>query len=203
MDLALLDFDGTITTRELFAEFMRYAVSKPRRLMGNILFMPLIIGYKMGLVSGKQIRACVVRFGFSGVPVDALSAAARMFCTDEVPAAVRPIALVRIRWHQERGDKVVVVSGALDIYLKHWCNDHGLGLICSRLEERSNILTGRYREAQCVGEEKRRRIRESYDLESFEHVYAYGDTRDDEEMLELAHTRFFRWKLVDGYTSHG
>ena len=201
MNLALFDFDGTITTRELFADFMRYAVSKPRRLAGNVLFIPLILGYKMGFVSGNRIRASVVRFGFRGVPVEALSARARIFCSDVVPVAIRPMALARIRWHQERGDTVVVVSGALDIYLEHWCRDHGLELICSRLEERGGVLTGRYREAQCIGEEKRRRIRERYDMESFEHVYAYGDTRDDTEMLELAHTRFFRWKLVDGTVS--
>ncbi|MGN2246813.1 HAD family hydrolase [Frateuria sp. GZRR35] len=203
MNLALFDFDGTITTRELFGEFMRYAVSRRRRLAGSILFLPLILGYKAGLVSGNRIRARVVRFGFRGVDVQALSAKARGFCTDVVPAAVRPMALSRIRWHQERGDKVVVVSGALDIYLEHWCRDHDLELICSRLEERNGVLTGGYREAQCIGEEKRRRIRECYDLDSFEHVYAYGDTRDDTEMLELAHTRFFRWELLEGSTSHG
>ncbi|HEY4143536.1 HAD family hydrolase [Pinirhizobacter sp.] len=203
MNIALFDFDGTITTRALFADFMRYAVSQPRRLAGNILFIPLILGYKMGLVSGNRIRARVVRFGFRGVPVKVVSAKARTFCTEVVPGSIRPMALARIRWHQERGDEVVVVSGALDIYLEYWCRDQGLELICSRLEERDGVLTGRYREAQCVGEEKRRRINERYDMELFEHVYAYGDTRDDEEMLELAHTRFFRWKLVDGTASYG
>ena len=202
MNLALFDFDGTITTRELFGDFMRYAVSKPRRIAGNFVFLPLILGYKMGLVSGNRIRARVVRFGFRGVPVETLSAKARAFCADVVPAALRPIALARIRWHQERGDRVVVVSGALDIYLEHWCGEHGLELICSRLEARSGVMTGRYREAQCIGEEKRRRIRECYDVDSFEHVYAYGDTRDDAEMLALAHTRFFRWKPVDGGVSY-
>lgn len=157
----------------------------------------------VGIVSGNRIRASVVQFGFCGVRAEALSATARAFCTEVVSAAVRPMALARIRWRQERGDMVVVVSGALDVYLKHWCKDHGLELICSRLEEHDGILTGGYQEAQCIGEEKRRRIRERYDLESFEHVYAYGDTRDDAEMLELAHTRFFRWKLVSGGESHG
>lgn len=202
MNIALFDFDGTITTRELFGDFMHYAVSRPRRLAGSILFMPLILGYKTGVVSGNRIRASVVRFGFRGVPVEVLNATARDFCTEVVSAAVRPMALSRIRWHQERGDKVVVVSGALDVYLKHWCRDYGLELVCSRLEERNGVLTGGYREPQCIGEEKRRRIRERYDLESFEHVYAYGDTQDDAEMLELAHTRFFRWKLVKGSASH-
>lgn len=198
MDLALFDFDGTITTRDLFGEFMRHAVSRPRRLVGGIVFLPMLFGYKLGLVSGNRIRAGVVRFGLRGVAVEALSASARTFCRDVVRPAVRPEAMARIRWHQQRGDKVAVVSGALDVYLAPWCREHGLELICSRLEAHTGILTGNYRQAQCIGEEKRRRVRERYDLESFDHIYAYGNSRDDAQMLELAHTRFYRWKQIAG-----
>ena len=35
-DLALFDFDGTLTTRETFPAFMRYAVVRPRLLAGGI-----------------------------------------------------------------------------------------------------------------------------------------------------------------------
>jgi hypothetical protein len=46
------------------------------------------------------------------------------------------------------------------------------------------------------GEEKARRIRERYDVGSYEVVYAYGDTKEDEAMLALAHKRVFRWQEV-------
>ncbi|UPG85810.1 HAD-IB family hydrolase [Luteibacter aegosomatis] len=197
MNLALFDFDGTITTRELFGDFMRYAVSRRRRMAGTIVFLPLIVGYKLGWVSGNRIRARVVRFGFRGVRSSDLSKTAQAFCDAVVPAALRPVAIARIRWHQERGDTVVVVSGGLDIYLRHWCSKQGIELVCSRLEERDGLLTGRYREAQCIGEEKRRRVREQYDLSQFDHIFAYGDTPDDAEMLEMANTRFYRWKPME------
>ncbi|MBB3228873.1 HAD superfamily hydrolase (TIGR01490 family) [Luteibacter sp. Sphag1AF] len=194
MNLALFDFDGTITTREMFGDFVRHAVSRPRRLAGNFIFAPLIIGYKAGWVTGNTIRASVVRFGFRGVPHATVSELAAQFCEIAVPGVLREVAMRRILWHKERGDKVVVVSGGLDIYLSHWCEKHGLELVCSRLESRDGVLTGRYREAQCIGEEKRRRVSEAYDLNTYEHIYAYGDTKDDMEMLEMAQTRFFRWK---------
>jgi phosphoserine phosphatase len=40
--------------------------------------------------------------------------------------------------------------------------------------------------------EKVRRIRERFDLAAFDHVYAYGDTVEDEPMLALAQERYFR-----------
>jgi phosphatidylglycerophosphatase C len=194
MNLALFDFDGTITQREMFADFMRAAVSTRRRLAGVPLFGPMLVGYKLGLVSGNAIRASVVHFGFRGMRADDVDAAGRRFAAHVLPTVLRPDALERIRWHQQQGDRVMVVSGALDVYLAHWCRRHGLGLICSVLEARGGVLTGRYRGAQCVGPEKSRRIRETLDLNEFPVVYAYGDTHEDLDMLQLAHRRYYRWQ---------
>jgi phosphatidylglycerophosphatase C len=128
------------------------------------------------------------------VPVAAVDEAGRRFALDVLPSALRPDALERIRWHRQQGDRVMVVSGALDVYLAHWCRQHGLDLLCSRLETRGGVLTGRYRGAQCVGAEKSRRIREVLDLNEFPVIYAYGDTHEDLDMLRLAHRRYYRWQ---------
>jgi phosphatidylglycerophosphatase C len=192
MNLALFDFDGTITQREMFADFIRAAVSMRRRLAGTLLFGPMLAGYKLGLVSGNVIRASVVQFGFRGVPVEVVDEAGRRFALDVLPTALRPDALERIHWHRQQGDRVMVVSGALDVYLAHWCRQHGLDLLCSRLETRGGVLTGRYRGAQCVGAEKSRRIREVLNLNEFPVIYAYGDTHEDLDMLRLAHRRYYR-----------
>jgi len=193
MNLALFDFDGTITTREMFAPFVRFAVPPVRRLAGSVVFGPMLAGYKLGMVSGNTIRSSVVRFGFRGATVDTVRAAGKRFADEVLPGVVRPDALDRMRWHQSLGDTVVVVSGGLDLYLAPWCRQHGVELMCSSLEIREGRLTGGYVGAQCVGEEKARRIREHYDLRSFDQLYAYGDTHEDMPMLQLAHRKYFRW----------
>jgi phosphoserine phosphatase len=180
MNLALFDFDGTITTREMFPDFMHFAVAPGRLAVGKVVLSPLIVGYRLGLVAGNTVRAGIVNFGFRGVSETAL----------------RPVALERIQWHKAQGDVVVVVSGALDLYLSHWCGRHGLDLVCSELESRDGVLTGRFRGAQCVGMEKPRRVLEKYDMRDFATVYAYGDTREDREMLNVADRKYFRWQEV-------
>ena len=87
---------------------------------------------------------------------------------------------------------VVVVSGGFDVYLSHWCDAHGLALICSKLEVAGGALTGRYDGAQCVRDEKPRRVRERYALGDFDAVYAYGDTPEDFALLEIADHRWYR-----------
>ena len=47
-------------------------------------------------------------------------------------------------------------------------------------------LTGRYAGAQCVAEEKARRVRERYDLSGYRAIHAYGDTHEDHALLALA-----------------
>lgn len=192
MNLALFDFDGTITTREMLPAFVYSAVPPARLRIGKMLLAPWVAGYKLGWVSGISIREKIARAGFRGMrEVDFLAAGER-FAREALPPVLRPEAMARIAWHKDRGDTVVVVSGGFDVYLSHWCIAHGLELICSKLEVADGVLTGRYDGAQCVREEKPRRVRERYALGDFDAVYAYGDTPEDYALLEIANHRWYR-----------
>jgi hypothetical protein len=86
--------------------------------------------------------------------------------------------------------------GYLDVYLQPWCDSIGVELVCTELEDRDGRLTGRYRHGDCSGPAKVRRILSRYDLSRYPVIYAYGDTSDDREMLELAHRKFYRWREI-------
>jgi len=194
MNLALFDFDGTITTREMFRDFLHFSVPSRRLAMGKIFFAPWLIGYKLGVVSGNTIRAGAVNFGFRGMSEVAVRQTGQKFADEILPGVIRPIALERIRWHKARGDRIAVVSGALDVYLSHWCDQYQVDLICSELETDDGVFTGRYHGEQCIGQEKSRRIRAKYNVNDFPVLYAYGDTKEDMDMLGMAHKRYFRWQ---------
>lgn len=197
MNLALFDFDGTLTERELFGEFLALSVPPVRLALGRLLLAPLVLGYRAGLLSGSLVRACAVRIGFSGADQARIEAVGRRFSEQVVPDALRPMAMARMRWHLDQGDTVVVVSGAFNVYLTHWCRAQGVDLLCSSLEAHDGILTGRYLGAQCVGMEKARRVGERYRLKDYAAVYAYGDTPEDRDMLALANRRWYRWVELD------
>lgn len=196
MNLALFDFDGTITDRETFPLFVRYAAPALRVAVGSVALMPLVAGYRLGIVSGSRLRSVVARVAFTQVAAAQVNAAGERFARDLLPTMLRPEAMQRIDWHRARGDAIVVVSGAFDCYLAPWCRQQGLDLETSTLEQRDGWLTGRYRGAQCVGAEKARRVRERFDLRQYDEIYAYGDTPEDGELLALAGMRYYRGERI-------
>lgn len=196
MDLALFDFDGTITFDETFPGFVRASVDRRTLAWGQVLLAPYAIGYKLGLLSGATVRRRIVAFGYRGRNEQEVREAGARYLREVVAKRLRPEALQRIGWHRERGDRVVVVTANLDLFVAAWCQEQGLELISSRLESAQGRLTGRYLGADCCGEEKPRRVRERIDLAAYGTVYAYGDTVEDLALLELAQRKYYRWQEV-------
>lgn len=198
MNLALFDFDGTITTGDTWTPFLRFAVPLARLTLGRVALAPVFIGYHTGRLSMSRAREIAIRVLFTGQPVDALRRRGVEYSSTVLPTKVRPDVLSQIEWHRREGDRVVIVSASLHVYLQPWCDAHGVELICTTLEERDRRFTGRCVDGDCAGPEKARRIRERYNLQSYPVIYAYGDSDDDAEMLALAHRGYLRGREVTG-----
>ena len=205
-NLALFDFDGTITWSDTWTPFMRFAISPGRLVAGQALLAPVVVGHRLGLVSSSRGRQIAARVGFQGQDVAAVHRLGVEYATTRIPGTLRRSMLERLEWHRSRGDEIVVVSASLDVYLGPWCETRGMACICTTLEERNGRLTGRYARGDCSGAEKARRIRERYELDRYSMIYAYGDSGEDRQMLDLAHKKYYRgieisdWSKV---TSHG
>jgi HAD superfamily hydrolase (TIGR01490 family) len=199
MNLALFDFDGTITSTDSWTAFMHFAVPRWRLTAGQALLLPVATGYRLGAVSASRGREIAARVAFQGERIATIRQRGIEYATTTIPLDVRPKAHERIEWHRGQGDRVVVVSAALDVYLTPWCDTQGLDVICTVLEERAGRVTGRYVHGDCSGPEKARRIREQYDLRQYSTIYAYGDSGEDRDMLECAHQKFYRWKPISSW----
>jgi len=127
MDLALFDFDGTVTERDpskgkdSFSGFVRFAVRPSRKAVGAVLLGPVLLGYRLRWISASRARRAVVMVAFRGESAGRVRQLGLQFATEALPPSMRQRALERIRWHQDRGDEVVVVSAALDVYLRPLC----------------------------------------------------------------------------------
>lgn len=190
--LALFDFDGTITRADTFTPFILRAVEPRRLALGKVALSPLVAAYKLRLLPATRMRRAIVAFGFRGRASAEVRAHGLEYSRSHLSSVVRPRALERIQWHQTHGDEVVVVSASLDVYLSDWCQQRGVSLICTELEERNGTLTGLYRSGDCTGAEKARRVQQRYDLRRFSSIFAYGDTPEDSAMLALADRRYYR-----------
>jgi len=192
MALALFDFDGTLTTRDTFRPFLRFAIPAPRMFAGGLALSPMLVGHQLGWVSSAQARPWLCWAGFAGVPARRLRTLGERFAAEVLPGVIDADMRGRLVEHKRRGDTVFVVSAGLEPYLRPWCDAQGVGLVCTELEERGGVLTGRYRRGDCSGANKATFVRAAVALDQFNEIAAYGDSNEDLDMLALAHRRFFR-----------
>lgn len=195
MNLALFDFDGTVTTRDSFKPFLYYVTGPVRTVLGTAVLGPWLAAHRAGLISGSELRQAGAYVCFRGRRAEDIDALGERY-SQTLDAHVRPEMLSKLRWHQAQGDDVAIVSASIAPYLGPWCARAGVARLSTELEERSGTLTGRYAGGDCTGAEKARRVRARYDLEKYATIYAYGDTPEDAELLALAHQRFFRGQEV-------
>jgi len=196
-NLALFDFDGTITYSDSFKPFLYYSSSRMRIVRGTVRLAPKIVGYKLGLVHASQMRQSGAAAAFRGRSEAEIRRLGAEYAKTVLPGVIRPQAVERIRWHQRRGDVCVVVSASLDVYVSAWARALELDVIATELEVAGGVLTGRYVGGDCTGTEKARRVQARYDLSRYPSVYAYGDTSEDEALLGLADKRYFRWQKLN------
>src|SRR5688572_27772286 len=101
MNLALFDFDGTITSTDSWTPFMRFAVPRRRLLAGPALLLPVVVGYRLGALSASRGREMAARVAFQGESAAVIRRKGAAYASETLPADVRPEALDRIHWHRK------------------------------------------------------------------------------------------------------
>jgi HAD superfamily hydrolase (TIGR01490 family) len=190
--LALFDFDGTLTKRDSFVEFLKHSVAPRRLVVGLVALSPRLVAYGLGALTNHRLKEAILTHYFRGQSFSQLERTCEEFAARALPALLRPAAMERFDWHRAQRHRVVIVSASLELWLSPWASARGVEVIGSRLEVKDGRVTGRLEGESCHGEHKARRIRERLDLGSFERVYAYGDSRHDRAMLALADEPFYR-----------
>ena len=192
MTLALFDFDGTITTDDSLLKFIRFVVGDRRFLLGLVVLSPMLVLYKLKLIPNYKAKQYLLSWFFKGMrKVDFLKVA-NEYSLVHIDKILRLKAIEKINWHKNQGHKVVVVSASIECWLRPWCEKNNLELIATKLEIKDDIVTGKLLSKNCYGVEKVNRIKELYDLEIFDYIYAYGDSSGDKRMLEISHEKFYK-----------
>lgn len=192
MDLALFDFDGTITRKDSLPDFVQFAVGSPRYYLGLFVLSPWLVAFKLGLLSNERTKQRLLAHFFAGWERERFQEVADAYSRERIDSITRASAMAAIASHRERGDRVVVVSASMESWLRAWCAQHDLELIATRLEFRDGKLTGGFATRNCHGAEKLNRVRERFDLDVFEAIHAYGDSRGDRAMLDIADHAHYR-----------
>jgi phosphatidylglycerophosphatase C len=190
--IAFFDFDGTITTKDTLLEFIRFSKGNFRFLLGFLLNSPYLIAYKLKIISNQAAKEKILQFFFGNTPVKEFEKQCNLFSQQILPKLIRPKAFAEIKKLQDKAYAVVVVSASPEQWILGWVNEMNIHLIASCLQVIDGKITGKITGKNCHGEEKVRRILEKHVLSEYDIIYAYGDTKGDLPMLQLATAKFYK-----------
>jgi len=191
-EIAFFDFDGTITVKDTFLEFIKFSKGNLRFYLGFLLNSPYLVGYKIRLIPNQKAKEKVLQFFFKNTPVSVFNEQCEHFAEEVLPKLIRPKALEEIKKLKGENAIIVVVSASPENWIQNWARKMGLELLASKLEVHEGRITGNLLGKNCHGKEKVRRIMEKYSVSEFTTIYAYGDTKGDLDMMKLAHNSFYR-----------
>ncbi|WKN42947.1 HAD-IB family hydrolase [Tunicatimonas pelagia] len=191
-NIAFFDFDGTITNRDSFIDFIIFYHGKWVAYLGLLRLLPFLLAYKVKLIPNWRAKEKVLTYFFEGEPTATFQQGCDQYATERIPPITRVGALQALQKHHDLGNDIYLVSASPENWLSAWCQQKGIKLIASRLEVIDDKLTGKLRGNNCYGAEKVARIHQEIDLSDYEGVYAYGDSSGDREMLRLADYAYYR-----------
>ncbi|MCF6221292.1 MAG: HAD-IB family hydrolase [Robiginitomaculum sp.] len=193
VQLIAFDFDGTITTADTFALFLRYWAGTPRWIFNLLKLLPIFIAYTLKIIDRDKVKEHVVRTFFKGADEEALNRRAKQFAREVIPGLIRPKALEVLKEKNKPPYTLYIVSASINHYLDVWAIDNGISnVIATNLHAVNGRLTGELSGPNCWGQGKMAKITAEMAQTPFKIVEAYGDTRGDREMLHAAQESFFK-----------
>ena len=170
----IYDFDGTLTRRDSFLDFIRYTCGSRSLYCGLLLFSPLLILMKLRLYANGRAKERLFTHFFQGMSI-------RVF--DDLCA----------KYGLSRADLLLDVSASVDRWVLPFFRDvPNVTVIGTQIEVENGLVTGRFSTPNCYGAEKVRRIQALLPYREQYKLIAHGDSRGDKEMLNYADQGYFR-----------
>lgn len=191
MTLALFDFDGTLTRKDSFPAFLTYMLGATGFAKALIKASPTIVAWKYGRATNQQAKEALLSAALKGKSQSTIEQAGQAFAERCLPKLLRPQAEALLQKHQALEHETLLVSASPDAWMNPIAKKLHIKLISSRLAYKEGIFLGKLQGKNCYGQEKVERIKQALSLDQYSRIYAYGDSRGDKEMLELAsHPRY-------------
>lgn len=178
--IAVFDLDGTITRRDTFVSYLRGWLRRhPDRRRG----WPAVTAVLRFLCAGRdrgRLKSDLLKAYMAGAALAEVESWSDEFVAGLGGAELRPGALAAIARHRQAGDRLVLLSASVDLYVPRIAQRLGFEqAICTGVAWRDERLDGALTTANRRGEEKRRCIEELRARHPGCRVAAYANSTSD------------------------
>lgn len=194
MKVYAFDFDGTLTRRDSFVEFIRFVKGDKEFLKCFLRYSLQLVAMKLGLYPNWKVKRQVFSYCFAGMTEAVFEAYCTQFAQSKA-AIMRAAGLEKIRTLLKEDDTdVVVVSASVEDWVRPLFGElaSSMKFLCTKVEVKEGRLTGRFLTKNCFGKQKVVRLQELYPDRKEMVLTAYGDSRGDKEMLDYANEGYYK-----------
>jgi len=187
MAIAFFDLDRTITRLDTFIPYcLLYLFYRPHRVFALNPLLKACVNFFRKRKERQELEEAFLAAFLEGARKKDIERLNIKFFRFILPWIVKEEMLKKVRLHQQNGDQVYIVSASPDIYLEPLASQWRLnGVICTVLEWKDGYLTGKIMGRNCQGEEKARRIQALFNESELKGSFAYGNSNEDQQLLEL------------------
>jgi phosphatidylglycerophosphatase C len=188
MVIAAFDVDGTLTTRDCVRPFLERAAGR-RRVITSMLRRPFATVVAAVRRDRDRFKEIIVGGSLRGKLIADVETTGEQFAQYILVNWLRPDTLRRLRWHQQAGHRIVLVSASLAAYLRPLALRLGIDdVLCTDSTRAGDRYGDRLVGLNCRADEKRRRLEQWLEEQRWVHaeVWAYGNSAGDRELLARA-----------------
>lgn len=184
---AIFDLDRTLTRRDTLLPYMAIFLARHPRRWLRLWRLPLEVArFAIGRVDRDGFKERVIAACFQGATRDEIARCTDAFVENLCATGLRTDARAALEWHRDRGDRLVLLSASVDLYVEAIASRLGFAeCTCTGTSWNGARLSGRFSTANRRGDEKARVVRELRGRQPG-HVTAYADSHSDLSHLALA-----------------
>lgn len=191
--IAVFDFDGTITKKDSFIDFLLFSYGKLPFFKSLLMNSPVLILYFFRVIPNWKAKQKLFSYYFKGMKLEDFNTLCQNYLP-RIDLILRDDAIQKINQYKSDNSKVVVVSASIENWIKPWADKYGIETISTLLETgKDNTLTGNFMSLNCYGQEKVNRFVEKYPEKKLYKLFAYGDSRGDKELLAFADHAYYKY----------
>ncbi|MFN5704754.1 MAG: HAD family hydrolase [bacterium] len=187
--VAIFDFDDTLFRGQSHSYFISFLESKLPPL--KFFYTKLRKRFEPKAINDRLHKEYLLK-PFKGYSEEWIDKIAFDFYNDVIRRRLKKKVLNEFSKHKSVGDKLIIASGGFDVYLKYFELEFQPEiLICTKLEFRNGIFTGKFKGEEVLSENKALQVKLelSEEIIAWQDSYVYSDHISDLPLFNLVGNR--------------
>ncbi len=191
--IVAFDFDGTLTHKDSFVEFIKFT-------KGNFKFYIMfpIIGVlwvlsQLKIIKTHKAKEFIFKHFYKGTSLQTFDEYCYKFA-NHIDKFLKDNAKPTLQKQLLNNDEALIVSASIENWIIPWAKNNGVNtVIATKIEvDKKGILTGKFSTPNCNGIEKVKRVLKKYPNLKYSFFTVYGNSSGDKPLMYIANKVFWR-----------